>query len=349
MSVKSPEIVEAVLRSPSLYRGEVRVSETKTSGFANLRSGRQVKDLLLPVLYWFLKEAPTALAVAPFRLIAGIARLFYWLPGNPLRQACSEICVIAARHGHHHEPKIVYRQFLRNIVGAGENYHLLLHGGPAAVLDRIIFRPDDQRKADEALESYGGAIIACPHNPGSAFSAVKNNRNMPLIAVMKNSATIRRTRLALEVFERMEVRFMMVRSGNPFELSRAMFAALKDHNVIAATVDNVDTSGGGVIARIFGQEIAFAPWAAKIAAKKKVPMIPTFYHSRGHVIDVAWGEPLVTDDLQRSLQHYVSFFEAKILEDPASWAYLADRKWRRIISLAARTDPGADNQSSNSI
>ena len=331
MPGKPPEIIETVLRSPSLYHGEIRVSEKKSSGFSNLRSGRKIKDLLQPVLFWFLKETPAALAIAPFQLITSIAKLLYWFPGNPLRHSCTYVCQIAASHGLQHEPRTVYRHFLRNIVSAAKGYQLLLRGGPAAVLDRIEIGSDFQRTIDQMLEQHSGAIMACPHNPSSAYSAVKLNQSMPLIAVMKNSATIRRTRLALETFERMQVRIMMVRSGNPFELSRAMFSALKDGQVIAATVDNVDMSEGGVTVRIFGRDVPLAPWAAKIAAKKKVPIIPSFYHSLEDGGVMACGEPLVTDDLEHAMQHYASFFEAKILEDPASWAYLADRKWRRIL------------------
>ena len=324
MASKEPEIIEEVLRSDLLYRGEVRVTEVKTPGFANLRSGRQIKDLLQPVFFWFLKNAPSALAILPFRLLAGIARLLYRVPGNPLRQSCADVCQLAASHGHRHEPKTVYRQYLRNLVSAGYGYQLLLRGGAPAVFDRVDFGEDCQRKAREAMESYGGVLIACPHNLGSAFSAVKMNQCFPVVAVMKNSATIRRTRQALEAFERMQVRIIMVRSGNPFELSRALFAVLKEGNVVAATVDNIDISPGAVT----------APWAAKIAAKKGAPLVPSFYHSKGERIVAVWGEPLVTNDLQEALQHYVSFFEAKILEDPASWAYLADRKWRRALRRA---------------
>lgn len=335
MADKQPEVIEAVLRSSALYRGEIRVSETRTPGSLNLRSGRKVKDLLQPLLFWFLKNTPAALALAPFHLIAGLGHILYWVPSNPLRQSCTDICRIAAGHGHRHEPAVVYRQFLRNFVSAGRGYHLLLRGGPAAVEGRVEFGADCQRKANDALESYGGVIVACPHNFGSAFSALEMNRSIPVIGIMKNSATIKRTKLALEAFERMQVRVLMVRSGNPFELSRAMFSALKEGNVVAATVDNVVQGEGAVHARIFGQDVPFAPWAAKIAAKKRAPLVPSFYHSQGDRIVAAWGEPLVTGDQQEAMQHYVSFFESKILEDPASWVYLADRKWRRALRNAA--------------
>ncbi|GMR17061.1 MAG: hypothetical protein BMS9Abin32_115 [Gammaproteobacteria bacterium] len=335
MSNRSPETTEVVLRSPALYLGEVRVTETRQPGSSSLRSGRKVKDLLQPLLFWFLKEAPPALAIAPLRLITGVARALYRVPGNPLRQACVYVCAIAARHGRQHEPKLVYRQFLRNVVNAGRGYQRLLRGGPEAVLDGIRFGVEERRRVEQLLAEHGGCILACPHNPGSAFSAVRMNQHMPLLVVMKNSATIRRTRLALESFERMQARIIMVRSGNPFELSRAMFTALKDGHVIGATVDNIDRGEGGVSVRMFDMEIPLAPWAAKIAAKKKVPVLPSFYHSRADGVDVVLGEPLVTDDLQQAMQHYASFFEARILEDPASWAYLADRKWRRVLRQAA--------------
>jgi len=329
---------EVVLRSDILYLGDIRVSDSADS--LNLRSGRRIKDLLQPVVFWFLKNAPSWLAVAPLQIVSVLAMALYWLPGNPLRLACTYVSQLALPHGFRHRPWQLYRRFLGNIVTASRGYRSLLRGGPEAVVDRIELRDEDQRKMDEALDAYGGAIVACPHNPGSAFASLRMNQTIPMIAVMKNSATVRRTRLALEAFERMQVRLLMVRSGNPFELSRAMFTALKDRLAIAATVDNIDTTPGAVNARIFGIEIGFAPWAAKIAAKKKVPIVPSYYRSRGDEIVADFGEPLVTSDLQQALQHYVSFFEQKILEDPASWAYLADRKWRRALRHAAQAMNG---------
>jgi lauroyl/myristoyl acyltransferase len=337
MRDNSPDIVEEVISSPSLYLGDFTGTEKRTSTLSNLGSGRKVKDLLQPVFYWFLKNAPEFLALAPFWLLAGLARLLHRVPGNPLRQSCEDIATIAARHGYEHDPGGIYRQFLRNVVAAGRIYRRLLKEGPEVAATFVDFRDSDQAKSEQQLSEHGGVIVVCPHNFGAVFSGVRLNRTLPIVVVYRNSATIRRTKLALDVIERMKLRIMMVRGGNPFELSRAMFAAIKDHRIVAATVDNVHPGEGGIEARIFGQQVPFAFWAAKIATKKNVPIIPSFYRSVGERVSVIFGEPLVTDNLQEAVQHYVSFFEKEIVEDPASWAYLADRKWRRVLREAATT------------
>jgi hypothetical protein len=38
------------------------------------------------------------------------------------------------------------------------------------------------------------------------------------------------------------------------------------------------------------------------------------------------------------VQHYVRFFEKNILEDPASWAYLCDKRWGRVLKQAAQNN-----------
>jgi lauroyl/myristoyl acyltransferase len=104
--------------------------------------------------------------------------------------------------------------------------------------------------------------------------------------------------------------------------------------VLVATVDNVDP-GFGVEAQIFGNAVEFAPWAARIAVKRQVPIVPAYFHSTVNGVRIACGEPLVTADATEAIQHYVGFFERCILKDPASWAYLMDRKWSRVLRRAA--------------
>lgn len=178
-------------------------------------------------------------------------------------------------------------------------------------------------------------MVVVPHNLGSAFSAIKMQREFPLLLVARNPSTIARTKVALDMFERMQISILMVRGGNPFELTRTLLSVLKSGNVLAATLDNVDHSEQGVKARIFGLQIGFPSWAVKMAARLKVPVIPSYFHSNGRQITGILGEPLISDDQEVLARHYVSFFEQKMLEDPASWAYLGDKRWRRVLAEAS--------------
>lgn len=338
MSADAPEVTEEVLSSPVLYLGDVRVSERRGAGRGNLKSGRRAKDKALPIVFWFLKDAPRALAVLPLLIITGAARLLYRMPGNALRHSCEYVCELARRAGYEHSPRQVYGQFLTNLLEAGKAYQRLFRDGNDSAVAHFEMSDEDLGRLREALADHGGIMVACPHNPASVLSGCEMNKRVPMIAVMKNSATIRRTKLALHAFECMQLQLIMVRSGNPFELSRGMFAALKDGKAIAATVDNVDNSGGGVEAEIFGQTIPFAPWAAKIAVRKKVPIFGSYYHSNGASVRAVFGEPLIAGDIGEAVRHYVRFFERKILEDPASWAYLADRRWRNAMRRAVEAE-----------
>jgi lauroyl/myristoyl acyltransferase len=160
------------------------------------------------------------------------------------------------------------------------------------------------------------------------------NRAFPLLIVTHNSPTIDRTKAALDFFERMQVTVLMVRGGNPFELSRTLFAELKKGTVVAATVDSIDHSSQTTV-RMFGQEVGFASWAAKIAVKKQVPIIPAYFRSNGSQVNAIFGEEIVTGDIQTAMQHYAAFFENQILQDPTSWAYLGDKRWRKLLQQAA--------------
>ena len=47
------------------------------------------------------------------------------------------------------------------------------------------------------------------------------------------------------------------------------------------------------------------------------------------------GEPRVVQRLEEGVQHYLTYFEERILADPGSWIHLLDRKWRRVLAAAA--------------
>lgn len=328
-----PDVVEAILRSPSLYKGEFRAIEYRSDRPARRFGGQNIKDRLQPLLYWFLKSAPAGIALLPFYLIVGCARVLYFYRRNPLRRSCEDICRIARRAGYHHEPRKLYQRFFSNALAAGRAYRDLIRNGPGRILEQFDTGEVQSRLRASVLQGGQAFVIFAPHNLAAVYGGVALAQLVPLLIVARNSKTIRRTRLALDVFERLHARILMVRGGNPFEISRAMFAALDDQRVLAATVDNVDP-GFGVKARIFGLEVEFAPWAARIAAKRRIPVVPAYFHSTHSGVRIAFGEPLVTSDPAAAIQHYASFFESRVLQDPASWAYLADRKWSRIFREA---------------
>jgi hypothetical protein len=60
--------------------------------------------------------------------------------------------------------------------------------------------------------------------------------------------------------------------------------------------------------------------------------------SDGNGVRIACGKPLITASPVAAIQHYVSHFERSILQDPASWAYLMDRKWSRVLQRAMPPD-----------
>jgi lauroyl/myristoyl acyltransferase len=323
------------IRSAALFLKEITVTEAEGSRGHHLLSGTRLKALLFPVLHWALRHTSAGVALVPVRLLVWAMRLLYRWPGNPLRLSCEAICRVAARPAHRHEPRQIYRQFLINALAVMENYFHLFRYGIDQVAERITLAPQDGVLIRDLAELHGGVILAVPHNIASAFSSLKLNQAFPLLVVARNSPTIARTRIALDFFERMQVPVLMVRGGNPFELSRNLFSVLKTGKVVAATLDNLDNTDKRVVVQMFGQRVGLAGWAAKIAARMDVPLLPCYFQSRGKQNTVVIGKPIIPTDSEAAVQHYASFFEQQILTDPASWAYLADKRWRRILVNAS--------------
>lgn len=296
-----------------------------------------MKSWAIPFLYWLLKHLPTSIALLPVRLIMVILRGLYWWRKNPFRIACEYVCELSYRNGVQQQPKQVYRQFFCNALGTIQNYFQLYRDGIDSVFQYITIADNDADMMNKLLREHGGVVLMVPHNFASAFSALRMNMAFPLLVITRNSATIARTKIALEVFERMEISILMVRGGNPFELSRTLFSVLKSGKAVAATVDSVYHSDLAVRIEMFGQQLGFNPWAAKIAARKRLPVVPSYYRSNGRKVGVVFGKPIITDNIKKIIQHYSTSFEQWILEDPASWAFLGDKHWCRVLKKAVST------------
>jgi len=323
-----------VIRSPALYQEELEVIEYE--GCRGRRfSGTHIKDMFIPLFYKAAKYMPYPLAMTPIYILIGLIRRLYPFKKNSLRQSCEYISKLAAARGIEHDPKQLYNQFLTNVRTIFGLYMRLYRKGAGAVQQQVVIRPEDAEMVEKLRNERGGVLFNIPHNAGSAFAGMKLNMTWPTLLVARNPSTIARSKVALEFFSAMQVKILMVRGGSPVELSRAMFSALKEKYVIATTLDNFDHSDRCVVATIFGQQMGFSPWAAKVAVKRKVPMLPVYFQSRGKEIHAVFGEALITDSVEQAVQHYVSFFEKSIIDDPASWAYLGDRRWRKVLKVAS--------------
>ncbi len=333
---KPTQVRSEIIRSHSLYLKEFEAKEEAGSRGQRFFSGTRFKSFAVPFLYRLLRTVPTPIAMLPIHLCIFLLRILYWWPKNPIRLSCEYICILANKKGHAHRPKQVYQQFLSNALEALKNYFNLYHNGIEAAAQRITLSEDDAKKINKLIEEYGGAILAVPHNLGSLFSGLKMNREFPVVLITKNSSTIERTKIAIDFFERMETTILMVRGGNPFELSRTLFSVLRSGTSVAATVDSLDTSDNRVEVDAFGQTLGFSAWAAKIAIRLGVPVIPSYFSSHEEQIVAIYGDPIITDDTQTTIARYIQFFEQHIYQDPASWGFLGDKKWRRALRNASR-------------
>jgi lauroyl/myristoyl acyltransferase len=327
------------IRSTALYANEFTAREEIVGRDKRSFGGARIKSIIMPKLHWLLLHTPVVIAMAPVRLTILLLRALYWWPQNPWRLSCEYICSIARPKGHTHLPRQVYQQLLTNLLGAAENFACLYGRGLDHALGQVQISSDDGAGMNQLVEEHGGVLLVVPHNFGTAFSTLKMNVTFPLLLIVRNPATIERTRVAIDFYERMQVKIIMVRGGNPFELSRTLFSVLKAGKTVAATVDSLDRSKNCVEVDMFATRIGFSPWAAKIAARMNIPIVPSYFRSRGSQISIAFGPHLVSQDVSELMQHYTRFFEQNIIEDPASWAFLADKNWHKTLrQINARLD-----------
>jgi lauroyl/myristoyl acyltransferase len=336
---KNSNFRSETFHSPALFSNELTVTEDIGGQGNQSIGGSRIKSIIMPKLHWLLCHTPAIIAVAPVQLIVLLLRALYWLPRNPWRQSCEYICRIARRAGHSHQPGQVYQQMLTNLLSVAKNFAGLYDRGHEEALEQIRLSIEDDALINRLLEEFGGVLLTIPHNFDSVYSMIKLNARVPLLLVARNPATIERTRVAIDFYERMKVKILLVRGGNPFELSRSLFSVLKSGYTVTATVDVLDRSRERVEVDMFGGRVGLDPWAAKIAARRGIPILPAYLKSGNKRTTFTLGEPLVSKDVGEIVQHYTRFFEQSIIEDPASWAFLGDKNWIKMLrKLSADID-----------
>lgn len=337
----APEPV--VLASPALHGGRVEVVPKAPSRSRRFHT-RRYKDALIRGLYPQLDRVPPEVLRAGIRGGGAALKLVQAIPQWPVSRTAEALARIASRRDIPFAPGEVARRFVDNCTAMLENILALHREGADAVVDRITFRESDVERFRRALDAHGGAVCAVTHNPGSVFAAIALARLLPTLVITKNSSSVGRTRMALDFYERMGITVLMVRGGNPVELTRVCLRALKEKKVVVATLDAIYRPENRVVLRMLDADVGLAPWAARLAARSRVPIFPTYVTSRGRDVVGEIGPEYVPAGIEDGMRHYVDYFEDRILREPASWSFLADKRWRWALVRAAglETSPMPD-------
>lgn len=329
------------LESPALIQGSIEVVERKAKRERRLR-GTTVKRYVARHLYALLTRAPAWLVSAYARYAAAWANVVAGMPKNRLLESCRYVSILAARHGIRHTPRGIYRRFVDGAVVVVNLGFALFREGHEAMAERIHVPDADVRHLAELVEEHGGVMFCVPHNAGAVFSSTVIARGVKTVLVSRNSPTVDRTKIALDIYERMDMKVLMVRDANPIELARVCLRLLRENTLVAATVDRIDRQPTRTMVPMFGQPVGFGMWAAKFAVRSKVPLVPVYIHTRRDRLELEVGPGLITTDVREGMEHYLRFFEAKVLEDPSSWSFLADRRWRWVLGDGVRGRPDSD-------
>jgi lauroyl/myristoyl acyltransferase len=280
---------------------------------------------------------PSALELVP-RVLGAALPATWWIPGNPIRRSCRDLCSIAAARGHRHEPREIYRGLVTKGASVMRGFLRAYARGPAAAAPWMAVDEAELARVRD-LAASRGVVMAVPHNVGSVFSAIGNVGKLPQLVVARNRAGEGKERVARDVFRRLGIEVLLVRDTSATGVVRACFRALAEGRVLVATLDYTYRKADALPVPIFGVPKGFAPWAAALAARRKVPFLPAYPRMDGGRCSAWLGEPIVDPSPERLMEHYVRFLETSILRDPANWAFVADKRWSRHLRTAAEALP----------
>lgn len=323
------------LRSKALVGGSMEFVARTRRRKRRFASGRRFKDLAVPFIVQFLRKAPPPVALLPISLIVSSARLLYHLPNNPLRRVAQDMSVVCRANGHDLSAKAIYRAYLDNTRATAELVRRLYRDGWESAIESVQFPAADVARIQSLVAQYGGVAVAVPHNIGSTFSGIRFAKAFSSVLVAKNPDSLERTRIALDFFERLGAKVLMVRDAKAMRISRGLIKLLRSGHVVAVTFDLLTGPEDGIATEAFGEPVWFPAWATRMPTTVGVPIVPSYVHSVGGQLQGAFGPAVVTDSAEEATAAVAAYFEQRVLEDPASWAFMADKRWRRVLAKAA--------------
>jgi lauroyl/myristoyl acyltransferase len=279
---------------------------------------------------------PEPVARVLLRAGALVALAVYFVPGVPLRGACRDLARLAEARGHAQRPFAIYRRLVAQMLGVARLYHRLYREGRAPVLACAPMRPEERRAFASLFEQDGAFVIAVAHNVGAVLYAMRFAEEFPCLVVGKRSKAAASNELLLRFFARLGAELVLASRHERVAFTRRLLGALDEGRAIIAPFDRIDRSRAGLPARIFDQEVSMPPWAVRIAARRKLAILPVGLRVEDGQVQLELGAPIREADPARALQDALSRLEGWILRDPGSWAFLADKRWRQVLARTRR-------------
>jgi len=285
-----------------------------------------------------VRSAERIAGALPSRVVAPLLRVgqllalaVYFLPGVPLRRSCGELARLAAARGISHAPFAIYRRLVAQMRDVAWLYHRLYRAGRSDVLPHLHLRPDQERALASLFEQDGACVLAVAHNVGAIVYSMRLSEHFRCLVVGKRSKRPESDALMQRFFEHLDVPLALASRHERVAFTRRLLEAVDAGSAIIAPLDRIDRRSEGAQARIFGREVWFTTWALRIAAKRKLPIVPAWLHIEHGEVRVELAEPVREVDPARALQDVMHQLEAWILRDPGSWAFLADKRWQKVL------------------
>jgi len=279
---------------------------------------------------------PDSVAAPLLEVAAAVARAAWFAPRVPMRVACRDVARLARARGFEHEPYAIHRRLIEQMRDVGALYHRLHRDGREAVLPHLHLRPEQRHLLTSLFESDGSFVIAVAHNPGAVLYAIRFAESFPCVAVGKRSKRPGSDALLERFFSRLGVPFVQSSRHERVAFTRRLLEAVDEGRAIIAPIDRIDRRKQSPSARIFGSDVPFPQWAPRIAARRKLPILPAWITVERGEVWLELGEPIREADPARALQDAIARLEDWIVRDPGSWAFLADRRWRRVMNRAKK-------------
>ena len=279
---------------------------------------------------------PDSLAAPLLGAAEVVLNAAWFAPGVPMRSACRDVVLLAKARGFEHDPRAIHRRLVAQMRDVGALYHRLHRAGREAVLPHLHLRPEQQHRLASLFESDGSFVIAVAHNPGAVLYAIRFAESFPCVAVGKRSKRPGSNELLERFFARLEVPFVQSSRHERVAFTRRLLEAVDEGRALIVPIDRIDRRKENPTARIFGSDVPFPQWALRIATRRKLPILPAWITVECGDASVEFGELIREADPGRALQDAITRLEEWIVRDPGSWAFLADRRWRRVMRRAEK-------------
>jgi KDO2-lipid IV(A) lauroyltransferase len=200
----------------------------------------------------------------------------------------------------------------------------------------------------DALAGGSGGILVTPHTAATLPMVQGLGRRYPVTLLVRTTRDRRRSASQHAYYASLGCEIVDARGAGGAAVARKLVRALRAGHLIIGMGDLIasppaasarDGATELFAAEAFGQTVGVVGWPARFARNARVPLVPAIAVFDAGRIVLHLGPEARGDDPASVTRSWFSAMLDLIRDHPEDWLFALDRRWSRVLTMAAEGMP----------